>query len=47
LDCFLGAGNKGNLKEEFLVDETTRDGFVLFWGAMAVPEIKAFSCFQE
>ena len=45
LGCFLGAGDEGNLEEEFLVDEATRDGFALFWRAMGVLEIEAFSCF--
>jgi len=39
----VGDGN--NLKEEFLVDKVTEDGFVLFWEAMAVLEVEAFSCF--
>ena len=47
LGYFLGAGNKGNLEKEFLVDEAARDGFVLFWRAMGVLEIEAFPCFQE
>ena len=45
LDCFLEAGDEGNLKKEFLVDKATRDRFALFWGAMAVLEIEAFPCF--
>ena len=45
LGCFLGAGDEDNLKEEFLVDETARDGFALFWRAMGVLEMKAFSYF--
>jgi len=43
----LGAGNGDDLEEEFLADEAARDGFALFWGAVAKPEVKAFSCFQE
>jgi len=35
------------LEEKFLADEATRDGFALFWGAVAVPEVEAFSCFQK
>ena len=45
LGCFLGVEDKGDLEEEFLVDETTRDGFALFWGAMGVLEVEAFPCF--
>ena len=45
LGCFLGAEDEGNLKEEFLVDETARDGFALFWRAMGVLEMKAFPYF--
>jgi len=45
LDCFLGAENGDDLEEEFLVDEAVRGRFALFWGAVAVPEVEAFSCF--
>ena len=45
LGCFLGVEDKGDLKEEFLVDEATRDGFALFWEAIAELEVEAFSCF--
>ena len=45
LGCFLEVGDKDNLKEEFLVDEAAKDRFTLFWGAIAVPEMKAFSYF--
>jgi len=41
----LGAGDRDDLEEEFLVDEAIRDGFALFWGAMAEPEVETFSCF--
>jgi len=44
---FLGVEDRDNLEEELLADETTRDVFVLFWEAVAVPEVEAFSCFQE
>jgi len=47
LDYFLGAGDGDNLRKGFLVDEATRDGFALFWGAVAVLEVEAFPCFQE
>jgi len=45
LDCFLEAEDRDDLEEEFLVDEAVRDGFALFWGAMAGLEVEAFSCF--
>jgi len=45
--CFLGAENGDDLEEGFLVDEAIRDGFALFWEAMVVPEVEAFSCFRE
>ena len=47
LGCFLGAEDEGDLEEEFLADEVTGDKFALFWGAMAVLEVKAFPCFRE
>jgi len=47
LGCFLGVENGNNLKKGFLADEATRDGFAFFWKAIAVPEVEAFSCFQE
>jgi len=43
----LGAGDGDNLREEFLVDEAARDGFALFWEAMAGLEVEAFPCFWE
>jgi len=46
LDCFLEARD-GDDFEEVLADKTARDVFVLFWEAMAGPEVKAFPCFQE
>ena len=45
LGYFLGVGDEGDLEEEFLVDEAARDGFALFWEAIAEPEVEAFSCF--
>ena len=45
LGCFLGAGDKGNLEEELLVDEAARDKFALFWETVAGLEVEAFSCF--
>ena len=47
LGCFLRARDEGDLEEEFLVDETARDRFALFWGAVVVPEVEAFPCFRE
>jgi len=38
-------GGESGLEEEFLIDEAARDGFALFWGAMAVLEVEAFSYF--
>jgi len=40
----LGVGDGDNLEEEFFVDEVTRDVFALFWEAIAVLEVEAFSC---
>jgi len=37
--------DRDDLEKGFLVDEATRDGFVLFWGAVAVLEVEAFPCF--
>jgi len=45
LGCFLGAEDSDDLEKRFLVDETTRERFALFWKATAVPEVEAFSCF--
>ena len=47
LGYFLRVGDGNDLEEEFLADETARDGFALFWGAMAGLEVEAFPCFQE
>jgi len=47
LDCFLGVEDGDDLEKKFLVDEAVRDGFALFWRAVAVPEMEAFSCFWE
>ena len=47
LGYFLRVGDGNDLEEEFLADETARDGFALFWGDMAGPEVEAFPCFQE
>jgi len=47
LGCFLGAGDRDGLEEEFLADETAGDGFALFWEAMTELEMEAFPCFRE
>jgi len=41
----LGAGNRDDLEEDVLVNEAARNGFVLFWEAIAGPEMEAFPCF--
>jgi len=43
----LGAGDRDNLEEEFLVGKTTRDMFALFWETMAGLEMEAFPYFWE
>ena len=40
-------GDGDDLEKEFLVDEAARNEFALFWKAAAVPEVEAFSYFQE
>jgi len=40
-------GNRDDLEKEFLADEAARNRFALFWGAVEVPEVKAFSYFQK
>ena len=47
LGCFLRVGDGDDLEEELLVDEAARDGFALFWEAVAEPEVEAFPCFWE
>ena len=47
LGCFLGVGDRDDLEEELLADEATRDGFALFWEAVAELEMEAFPCFRE
>jgi len=42
----LEAGDRDDF-EKVLVDKATRDGFVLFWGAMVELEVEAFPCFWE
>ena len=41
----MGAEDGDNLEKRFLADEAAKDGFALFWEAVARPEVKAFSCF--
>ena len=45
LGCFLGVEDGDDLEKGFLVDEATGDGFALFWKAIVVLEMEAFSCF--
>ena len=45
LGCFLGAGDRDDLEEEFLVDGVAGAEFALFWEAMAEPEVEAFPYF--
>ena len=45
LGCFLGVENEDNLKKGFLIDETARDKFALFWKAIIGLEVEAFPCF--
>ena len=45
LGYFLGAGDRDDLEEEFLVDEATGAEFALFWEAMAGLEVEAFPYF--
>ena len=37
--------DRDDLEEGFLADKATRDGFVLFWGAVARLEVEAFPYF--
>jgi len=47
LGCFLGVGDRDDLEKEFLIGKATRNEFALFWEVTAIPEVKAFPCFQE
>jgi len=47
LGCFLRTENGDDLGKEFLADEAARNGFALFWEAVAELEVEAFPCFQE
>jgi len=44
-DCFLGARDGNSLEGNVLADKATKDGFTLFWKAMARPEVEAFPYF--
>jgi len=46
-DCFLRAGDRDDLEEEFFADEATRGMFALFWEAIAGLEMEAFPYFLE
>ena len=45
LGCFLEAGDGDGLEEGFLMDRAAGDEFALFWEAIAVLEVEAFSYF--
>ena len=45
LYCFLRVRDENDLEKEFLVDEATRDGFALFWEAVARSEVEDFPYF--
>ena len=47
LGCFLGVGDRDDLKGKFLADEATGDGFALLWEAVTELEVEAFTYFQE
>jgi len=47
LGCFLRAEDRDDFEKGFLANETTGDGFALFWEAVAGPEVEAFPYFQE
>jgi len=38
-------GNGDDFEKRFLANKAARDGFALFWEAVAEPEVEAFSCF--
>jgi len=40
-------GDGDDLEEGFLANKAVRNGFALFWEAMAVPEVETFPYFQE
>ena len=42
LDCFLEIGNRDSLEKDVLADEVAEDRFILFWEAVAEPEVEAF-----
>jgi len=45
LGCFLEVGDRDDFEEKVLVNKAVRDGFVLFWEAMAEPAMEAFPYF--
>ena len=40
-------GDGDDLEKGFLANKTVRNGFALFWEAVAVPEMETFPCFWE
>jgi len=47
LGCFFRAEDRDGSEKNDLVDETARDIFVLFWEAVTLPAVEAFSYFQK
>ena len=47
LGCFLEAEDKNGLEKDDLADKSARNVFILFWKAVALPAVEAFSCFQK
>jgi len=47
LGCFLRAEDKNGLEKDDLVDKAAGNVFTLFWKAVALPAVEAFSCFQK
>ena len=45
LGCFLGVEDGNDLEKDILTDEAAKDGFALFWEAMAGLEVEFFPCF--
>jgi len=45
--CFLRVENEDDLEKGFLVDETARNKFALFWKVVTGLEVEAFPYFRE